>query len=169
MHFSQDRNSLYILTSPLLDVTFPLFIVIWCFLLRLIRLSGGPHLLTQCDTVDLRPLGVRQVPVHLLYDLLLHLRDGVTVQHLDGRHIWTLALHQHLQGLAHKHTHTQIITPTVSPRGYGVCAETRAPTHTDEKYAEIFKHGQSTQPASHPQTHTRTLCRDVVVMATRFL
>lgn len=167
MHFSQDRNSHYILTSSLLPSTFPLFIVIWCFLLRLILLSGGPHLLTQCDTVDLWPLGVRLVPVHLLYNLLLHLRDGVTVQHLDGRHIRTLTLHQHLQGLANKHT--QIITPTISPRGYGVCAETRAPTHTDKKYAEIFKHGQSTQPATHPQTHTRTLWRDVVVMATRFL
>lgn len=29
--------------------------------------------LTECDAVDLRPLGVRQVPVHLLDDFLFHL------------------------------------------------------------------------------------------------
>lgn len=44
-------------------------------------------LLTQSDAVSLGALGVWQVPVHLLYDLLLHLRDGVTVQYLDIRHI----------------------------------------------------------------------------------
>lgn len=30
---------------------------------------------------------------------LTHLRDGVTVQHLHRRHVWPLAVHQHLQGL----------------------------------------------------------------------
>lgn len=29
--------------------------------------------LTECDAVDLRPLGVGQVPVHLLDDFLFHL------------------------------------------------------------------------------------------------
>lgn len=29
--------------------------------------------LTECDAFDLRPLGVRQVPVHLLDDFLFHL------------------------------------------------------------------------------------------------
>lgn len=28
-----------------------------------------------------------------------HLRDGVTVQHLDRGHVRALAVHQHLQGL----------------------------------------------------------------------
>lgn len=60
---------------------------------------SGLSLLTQSDAVNLGPLGVRYVSEHLLDDLLFYLWDGVTVQHLDGRHVWTLALNQHLQGL----------------------------------------------------------------------
>lgn len=72
--------------------------------------------LTECDAVDLRPLGVRQVPVHLLDDFLFHLWNGVTVQYLDGCDIWTLVLHQHLQSLGKKkkkktHTHNRDIKP----------------------------------------------------------
>lgn len=81
---------------------------------RVTGLISASSLLTQSDAVNLGSLGVRQVPVYLLYDLLLHLRDGVTAQHLDGCHIWTLTLNQHLQGLTGKHT--DIYTSLLSQR-----------------------------------------------------
>lgn len=52
--------------------------------------------LTEGDAVYFGSLRVRQVFVHLLDDLLLHLRDGVAVQDFDRGHIGTLAMNQHL-------------------------------------------------------------------------
>ncbi len=52
--------------------------------------------LTECDAVHCGSLGVRQIPVHLLDDLLLHLGDAVAVQDFDRGHIGTLAVNQHL-------------------------------------------------------------------------
>lgn len=101
-HFSFN----YELISLKTEKTVTLFIITWrsCFSSSAFFL-GGRHLLTQGDAVDFGPLGVWQVPVHLLDDLLFHLRDGVTVQHLDGRNIRPLALNQHLQGLTNRIAH----------------------------------------------------------------
>lgn len=48
-----------------------------------------------------------------------------------------------------------------------------APVHlhtTNDKYAEIFKHGQSTQPPTHKHAPTYTkLYQDVVTMVTGLL
>lgn len=55
--------------------------------------------LTECDAVHRGSLGVGQIPVHLLDDLLLHLGDAVTVQDFDRGHVGTLTVNQHLQGL----------------------------------------------------------------------
>lgn len=95
--------------------------------LKVVRMEG---LLTQCHTLHLGSLWVGQVPVHLINNLLLdlrqthththtrsqavgtagvrrerrqentHLSDGVTVEHLDRCHVGALAVHQHLQSLA---------------------------------------------------------------------
>lgn len=54
------------------------------------------HSLTQGDAVHFGSLRVRQVLVNLLDDLLLHLRDRVTVQHLHRGDVRPLALNQHL-------------------------------------------------------------------------
>ncbi len=59
--------------------------------------------LTEGDSVYFGSLRVRQVFVHLLEDLLLHLRDAVTVQHLHGGDVRPLALDQHLQRLPAEH------------------------------------------------------------------
>lgn len=130
-------------------------------LLRLIGSLSGPHLLTQSDTVDLGPQRVRQVPVNLLYDLLLHLWDGVTVQHLDGRHIWTLALDQHLQRLAQTHTHT--LTRVMMLYDWHV----QHRVHLRSDMTNMQKYSNMARTPSHPPTRTK-LYWDVVVMATGF-
>ena len=64
---------------------------------------GVASSLTQGNAVHLGTQGVRQVPVHLLDDLLLDLWDGVTVEHLHGCNVQTFTLNQHLQGLTNTH------------------------------------------------------------------
>ncbi|TNN76010.1 hypothetical protein EYF80_013773 [Liparis tanakae] len=51
--------------------------VIYELLQRSLKDARQRHIAAR-DIVDLGPLGVRQVPVDLLYDLVFHLRDGVT-------------------------------------------------------------------------------------------
>ena len=60
------------------------------------------RVLTQVQRVCVGPVGERGALVHLLQQLLLHLGDGVTVQHLGGQGlglVYPPALHQHVQSL----------------------------------------------------------------------